>query len=64
MPADDPLTPEELEMRRCLESPRELALLAAEARRAWEKTPAGRAAIERYRKTMGGFRAEPRKEGT
>lgn len=57
MPAqDDPLTPAELEFRALLADPQALREWAAQARARWEATPAGKAAVARCYKTIGGFR--------
>jgi hypothetical protein len=61
MPAEDPLTPEEQDVRDLLADPERLHAFAAAARQRWERTPAGKAAVARCRASVGGFR-EPGKE--
>ena len=49
MPEFEDLTKEEQAFRKLLNDPRAFTKWAAEARKAWEKTPAGLLAARRYR---------------
>jgi hypothetical protein len=65
MMAEDPLTDLELAFRELLQRPGELHEWAARCRLAWERTPAGKAAVARCYRTIGGFRqdAKPARKG-
>lgn len=67
MVTSDPLTPAERAVRALLDDPEALHEAAEQARLAWERTPAGKAAVARCAATVGGFRvrlpAEARKGG-